>query len=502
MTLTSVPKSLRTNGSVDIGSETDANNCTDQNAALRVSGGAAIGKSLHVCERGTFNSTNNINSISSGGGTPSGFFGGGVHVGKDLYVGDDLWVQDQLQVNDRALVETHIRIGGDSNLSGHYPSSNLLGGVLDQGLQPSVDASDSGGFGVGIGCKTHAFAEAHIGRIMIGYYDSNSPTTSGNQTITTRSGELKLSAEQGSSGSKIEANSRFEVTVTDNSTSTSTGALRVEGGVGIKKDVFVGGDLETAFVRIDGRTIEPKSGNLSIGSNSSNTQVKGDISVASAANFAGNTVQITSNKVKAATFEGTVDIAETANKAKVFGPGSGGGEGYMMVVDGAGPSKNLEMHTNARFNGSTFSISNSDITQTNPSQFVKLIGTNGNIETTGNIDIDGNVNCNQVRAAGDIFAFLSSDERLKDNISKIEDPLAKVVSLGGYTFDWNEKSDNDGTETGVIAQEVESLGLPGIVTTRNNGYKAVRYEKLVPLLIEAIKELNDKVSSLEDKLNN
>jgi hypothetical protein len=160
------------------------------------------------------------------------------------------------------------------------------------------------------------------------------------------------------------------------------------------------------------------------------------------------------------------------------------------------------MHTNARFNGSTFSISNSDITQTNPSQFVKLIGTNGNIETTGNIDIDGNVNCNQVRAAGDIFAFLSSDERLKDNISKIEDPLAKVVSLGGYTFDWNEKSDNDGTETGVIAQEVESLGLPGIVTTRNNGYKAVRYEKLVPLLIEAIKELNDKVSSLEDKLNN
>ena len=108
----------------------------------------------------------------------------------------------------------------------------------------------------------------------------------------------------------------------------------------------------------------------------------------------------------------------------------------------------------------------------------------------------------RVFATNDITAFYSSDERLKDNISKIEDPLAKVVSLGGYTFDWNEKTDNDGTETGVIAQEVESLGLPGIVTTRDDGYKAVRYEKLVPLLIEAIKELNDKVSSLEDKLNN
>ena len=65
-------------------------------------------------------------------------------------------------------------------------------------------------------------------------------------------------------------------------------------------------------------------------------------------------------------------------------------------------------------------------------------------------------------ATNDITAFYSSDERLKDNISKIEDPLAKVVSLGGYTFDWNEKTDNDGTETGVIAQEVESLGLPGM----------------------------------------
>jgi len=53
----------------------------------------------------------------------------------------------------------------------------------------------------------------------------------------------------------------------------------------------------------------------------------------------------------------------------------------------------------------------------------------------------------------------------------------------------------------VIAQEVEALGLPGIVTTRDNGYKAVRYEKLVPLLIEAIKELSDKVEALEQKLS-
>ena len=51
-------------------------------------------------------------------------------------------------------------------------------------------------------------------------------------------------------------------------------------------------------------------------------------------------------------------------------------------------------------------------------------------------------------------------------------------------------------DTGVVAQEIEALGLPGVTTTRDNGTKAVMYEKLVPLLIEAIKELNAKVDAL------
>ena len=90
---------------------------------------------------------------------------------------------------------------------------------------------------------------------------------------------------------------------------------------------------------------------------------------------------------------------------------------------------------------------------------------------------------------------------MKDNVTAIDDPLAKVLSLGGYTFDWNENSDNEGTDTGVIAQEVESLGLPGMVKLKDNGYKSVQYHKLVPLLIEAVKELSDKVEALEQRLS-
>ena len=49
----------------------------------------------------------------------------------------------------------------------------------------------------------------------------------------------------------------------------------------------------------------------------------------------------------------------------------------------------------------------------------------------------------------------------------------------------------------MIAQEVEALGLPGITTTSDDGTKRVRYDRLVPLLIQAIKELSAKVSALE-----
>jgi hypothetical protein len=97
----------------------------------------------------------------------------------------------------------------------------------------------------------------------------------------------------------------------------------------------------------------------------------------------------------------------------------------------------------------------------------------------------------------DITAFWSSDERLKDNITPIEDPLSKVISISGNTFDWNDKSNKSGHDVGLIAQEIEKV-LPEAVTTRDNGYLAVDYHKVVPLLVEAIKELSAKVENLEN----
>ena len=112
--------------------------------------------------------------------------------------------------------------------------------------------------------------------------------------------------------------------------------------------------------------------------------------------------------------------------------------------------------------------------------------------------IVGGSNTPEFKCFGDITAFASSDATLKENITPISNAVDKVLSISGNTFTWNEKSIYNGEEgTGIIAQEIEALGLPGLTTTRENGTKAVRYDRLVPLLIEAIKELSNKVKSLE-----
>ena len=110
----------------------------------------------------------------------------------------------------------------------------------------------------------------------------------------------------------------------------------------------------------------------------------------------------------------------------------------------------------------------------------------------------------EIWASGDVVANKSSDRRLKKKIKNIPNALEKVSQINGVTFEWkktNEKMkkevhSHEGQDVGVIAQEIEEV-LPEIVATRDNGYKAVYYEKLVPLLIEAVKELKAEVDELK-----
>jgi hypothetical protein len=114
------------------------------------------------------------------------------------------------------------------------------------------------------------------------------------------------------------------------------------------------------------------------------------------------------------------------------------------------------------------------------------------------MNVTGFVTASTIETSGDIVAFGSSDRNLKDNIQPIENPLEKMKEIGGYSFVWNDnQSVYEGKDIGVIAQEIQSV-LPEIVATRDNGYLGVKYEKIVPLLIESIKELQKKIEHIEE----
>ena len=123
----------------------------------------------------------------------------------------------------------------------------------------------------------------------------------------------------------------------------------------------------------------------------------------------------------------------------------------------------------------------------------------GEAYSNGAVVIDGGVGIAKTLNVGeDVVAFASSDERYKDLITPIENPNEKIKLLSGNTFVWNDKHEvfKGKKDIGVIAQEVEKV-LPEIVETREDGYKAVRYEKIIPLLIECIKDLSARVKQLE-----
>ena len=128
--------------------------------------------------------------------------------------------------------------------------------------------------------------------------------------------------------------------------------------------------------------------------------------------------------------------------------------------------------------------------------------TQSTAKTNGTVIIDGGVGIAKTLNVGeDVVAYASSDERYKDLITPIENPNEKIKLLSGNTFVWNDKHEvfKGKKDIGVIAQEVEKV-LPEIVETRDNGYKAVKYEKIVALLIESNKELIKRVEELESKI--
>ena len=113
----------------------------------------------------------------------------------------------------------------------------------------------------------------------------------------------------------------------------------------------------------------------------------------------------------------------------------------------------------------------------------------GALTVNSTIKATGTVTCSD--------CVTTSDERLKKDILKIENPLYKVEQLNGYTF---LKDGDLQRTTGLLAQEVLEV-LPEAVFTREDGYYGVSYGNIVGLLVEAIKELHSEIKILKGELN-
>lgn len=108
---------------------------------------------------------------------------------------------------------------------------------------------------------------------------------------------------------------------------------------------------------------------------------------------------------------------------------------------------------------------------------------------TGNVTVNGNVDATNFNS--------TSDARLKSDIVKIENALDKIKKISGYTFKHNSEV-TDKRSAGVLAQEVKP-DFPEVVVGSGETYYGVNYDGMIAFLIEAIKELDEKIESLKAK---
>jgi hypothetical protein len=304
------------------------------------------------------------------------------------------------------------------------------------------------------------------------------------------------------------------IIATVDSTKPSNGSLVVAGGVGIGKNVNIGQGLGVAYLT--------NTGSLLVNNNTklSTLNVSGISTFNSGINL--NTTGIGTGNVGSGGTFGVFNISNTTNSGQInlnlknsagvstntFAVVSAGAtvngtlnvRGNTSVTNNISASGNLSVTGTSDFTGNlTFG---GGITQNGGTNSLKNTTINDTLTVTyiSAHTVTGDVTMNNaLYVKGDITAFYTSDQRLKDNIIPIPNALDKVLSISGNTFDWNEDSGKEGTEAGVIAQEILEV-LPEAVTTRDNGYLAVKYDQLVPLLIEAIKDLSNEVKELRKQI--
>jgi cytoskeletal protein CcmA (bactofilin family) len=376
-----------------------------------------------------------------------------------------------VNITDNADIDGNLNVDGTSQFDGNVNmSSNLtVAGVLDVNTRADID------------------------NIRI---DGN--------TITTTTGNLILD----SAGGLVDINDNVDIlgslTVGGNATlgNNSSDSHTINGSVDMNHTLNVDGDADfNNPVHITDTTANtignPDTGALQV---DGGVGVNGNMTVDGSFDVDGTTTLDTT------TIDGTLDLNGTATTHLILPDGDN-------TRDLGSPSARWQDIYGVEFHGTLTGNTtqvNTVSTSTNATHFITFVNSDNSTAAAETLFTDGglryNPSTNNFEVTGDITAF-ASDDRLKTNRIGLTDALDKVNSLSGFTYNFNEVAAGLGFNTeidyvGVSAQEVEKV-LPEAVRPApvDNDYITVQYEKLVPLLIEAIKELNAKVEDLEDKLS-
>ena len=173
----------------------------------------------------------------------------------------------------------------------------------------------------------------------------------------------------------------------------------------------------------------------------------------------------------------------------------------ITLADASGSGNRHRIGTEEKTNVGTASIAFKQQAVSGEPGIIEFYGSAGGTTTQSIIaKIDGNDG--DFTTLGDVTAFassISSDEKLKENIQRVDNALELVCKLDGVTFDWKDK--NRGSSAGVIAQNVENV-LPSAVNeidelSGNDSFKVVDYNQLSALFIESIKELKQQNEELK-----
>jgi hypothetical protein len=294
--------------------------------------------------------------------------------------------------------------------------------------------------------------------------------------------------------------------------------VKAQTGIGTTAPV---NKLDIFSVKADPATSSSSAnGNLRLGATGANTHVL-DFGLSSTSTFSwlqardrGNYATLYNLVINP--MGGNVGIGNSApNSTLTVGNSAGTIAGEISINPAAATNEGGQINIRKSLNGSTADWIIDQFGTTSSDARLRIFNTNAEtngitILENGNIGMGSLTPSVRLQVAGDIIANSiagSSDLRYKTNIRPVYNALDKVKALRGVYFNWNKEAFPDKNfgskdELGFIAQEIENV-VPEIVTKDNTKeeYRSVKYDKLVALLVEAIKEQQIQIDSLKIQLN-